>query len=227
MGRSIAVFAFSIFLFATGTARAYELIEVRSGGEIVVSHEGRRVTLELAAVWVPDPPVPGYAGDYQGTEAREYVENLLYSEPVFIREVEPRVPGSDRVKVRIRVGETGDYDLAVSLANEGFGLFVDASGVEDEYLEAVYRAERVARRASRGMHDGGYEAHRRSHDRGAVSFGLGVVGASPAARGYRAYAGGDGDGGSSARRPVRDVITGIRDWGSRMGLPVDNSSPGR
>lgn len=234
MSRRFGIIVLSAFLLGGGAVHAYELIEVVNGDEILVLHEGRRVVLELAGVWVPEVPRSGYAGDYRGVEAREYVEKILYSEPVFIREVEPPAPGDDRVKVRIRVGEAGDYDLAVSLAHEGLGLFMEASGVEDEYLEAIYRAERVARRAARGMHDGGYETHRRAHDRSVVSFGFGVVGASPAARGYRAYASGEGaDGGSSGRsesadRPrVRSAVQGIRDWGSQMGLPRDRSAWGR
>jgi hypothetical protein len=234
MPRSFGIIALSVFLFSSGAAHAYELIEVRSGNEIVVSHEGRRVTLVLAGVWVPDPPTAGYEGDYQGVEAREFVENLFYTEPIFIREVGPPERGErgETIRVRIRVGEDGDYDLAVSLAHEGLGLFMEAPGVEEEYLEAIYRAERGARRAIRGMHDGGYEDYRRSSDRSVVSFGVGVVGSQPGQRGYRAYGdsfgsdGGSASGGGSDKPPVRSVVRGIRDWGAQMGLPPDSSRPG-
>lgn len=236
MRRSIIVFAFSSFLLAAGDARAFELIEVLSGGEILVLHEGRRVTLELAGVWVPEAPRPGVQGEYRGAEARELVEDLFYSEPVYIREVEPLRPGADTVKVRIRVGESGDYDLAVSLAYEGLGLSLESTGVGEEYLRAVYQAERSARRAARGMHDGGYGDYRRSRDRSVVNYGVGTVGATPGRAGFRAYGdGGDpstsGNGEGASRggrdRPVRSAQAGIRDWGRRMGLPVDSSSAGR
>jgi endonuclease YncB( thermonuclease family) len=138
-----------------GTALAYELVEVRSGDVLLVRHEGETIALKLGGVWVPAPSGQGVEAQYRGDEARRFVEETLFTEAAFIEELEARSPGSPVVEVRIRVGEAGDRDLAVLLAEAGLALTERTSAADREHADAIYQAERAARRAERGMHDGG------------------------------------------------------------------------
>ncbi len=220
----------------TGTARAYELVNVLSGDTLLVTRDGEELHLELVGVWVPAPPIPGVEPEYGGSEALGLVREALFMLPVYIREVGPRTEeeGHVRVPVRVRLGDHGEYDLAVLLAHAGLGLVHRSSSADPEHLDAIYEAERTARREERGMHDGGYQEFRASEGGLLVDFGLSAI-APPDRRGRQPRRriliidGGDGSGGSGAGRQstLRDPVSAIRDWGSRMGLPRDHSRPGR
>lgn len=220
----------------TGTARAYELVKVLSGDTLLVTRDGEELRLELAGVWVPAPPTPGVEPEYGGSEALGLVREALFTLPAYIREVGPRTEDEDhvRVRVRVRLGDQGEYDLAVLLAHAGLGLINRSSSSDPDHLEAIYQAERTARLEERGMHDGGYQEFRAGEGGLQVDFGLGAI-APPDRRGRRPRRrvyiidGGDGSGGPGRgrRSTLRDPVSAIRDWGSRMGLPRDHSRPGR
>jgi len=235
MRKILPIVLFSVSFCWTGSARAYELVEVLSGDAILVKEDFAKVRLELAGVWVPTPPGRGIEAQYMGAEARKFVEEILLSTPAYIKEVEPPQPGASSRQVRIRVGEDGDLDLAVLLADAGLGLVVRTDPTDADHIEAIYQAERNARRGHRGMHDGGYrdfEAHVRQTE---LDLGVGVIAAqSPSGRrsGIRRYlANRRASINSSAKEEPRFGIheTGvdaIHDWGSRMGLPPERSTRG-
>jgi endonuclease YncB( thermonuclease family) len=217
-----------------GPALAYELLEVRSGDVLVVRHEGETIALKVGGVWVPAPSGQGVEAQYRGDEARRFVEETLFTEVAFIEELETRSPGSMVVEVRIRVGEAGDRDLAVLLAEAGLALTERTSAADREHADAIYQAERAARRAERGMHDGGLMEFVWSQEqqwdlgtqmvatsllrtRGAPQSLSMSVGASSSAR--------SSGGGRSGIH--QSAVHAIRDWGSRLGLPPDASRPGR
>ena len=83
-------------------------------------------------------------------------------------------PGAESIAVRIRLGEHADYDLAELLAKAGLGLVSRTAISDSNHLDAIYRGEREARRAHRGMHDGGYEAFNRRAGRVVLNFGIGT-----------------------------------------------------
>ena len=236
MRRILGVLVAGVCLAWGSAAYAYQLVEVLGGGTLLVKDdEGREIHLELSGVWVPAPPSPGTKGDYLGEEARRAVEDLLMSRPAFIKEVTPPEPGqTTTIEVRVRVGKHGEDDLAVLLAEAGYGLVNRSTTADPDHLEAIYRAERKARRSRRGMHDGGFESFAR-HSRGKVlDLGIGTLAAHSGPRrggglqryltqqvpGQQARAGG-------ANGIHNSGVEAIHDWGSRMGLPPDSSSRGR
>lgn len=234
MRKPLGLLGMLVCLAWPGAARAYVLVEVQAGGVILVEEDGQHIELELAGIWVPDPPGDGVKGHYRGAEARLYVDQLLHHQTAFIREVAPRRTSAGRVRaqVRIRLGEEGEYDLAVSLARMGLGLLDKTSATDPDYLEAIYRAERAARVAQQGMHDGGYQEFARSQRQSEINFGIGNLAVTPRSMEYglEAYLGDPSAPSQQAahERPrVRSVVEGIRDWGSSMGLPPDASRHGR
>lgn len=237
MRKICGIAVFVVCLVGSGTARAYELVRVLSGDALLVTENGRQLRLELADIWVPAPPGPGVRAEYMGEEARLFVEQALFTMPAFIKEVEPVAPGATSIAVRIRLGEHADIDLAELLARAGLGLVDRRSDADADHVEAVYRAEREARRALRGMHDGGYEAFSRRAGRVVTNFGIGTL-ASPDPRArsndlrlfldeQQASTSSSQSRGLQPSGIHRNAIEAIRDWGSRMGLPPDASNPGR
>lgn len=217
-------------------ARAYELIRVLSGDVLLVEQDGQQLRLELSGIWVPAPPGPGVRGDYRGEEARRSVEEVLLKFPAYIREAEPIRPGQTSIQVRIRLGEHGEHDLAVLLAKSGLGLMNRTADADPEHLEAVYQAERDARRHQRGMHDGGYQRFAHGVEGVVVDMGIGTLAAQRGVRrrgSLREYLDDDQGSRQSSSRTSgdngihRSGVEAIRDWGSRMGLPHDNSALGR
>ena len=234
MRKPLGLLGMLVCLAWPGAARAYVLVEVQSGGVILVEEDGQQLQLELAGIWVPEAPRAGAKGHYRGAEARRYVDQLLHTQPTFIREVAPRrtSAGTVKARVRIRLGAEGEYDLAVSLARAGLGLLDRASTTDPDYIDAIYRAERVARVAQQGMHDGGYQEFARSQRHREINFGIGNLAVNPRAMesGLQAYLGDPSNPHQQAadERPrVRTVVQGIRDWGASMGLPPDASRPGQ
>ncbi len=235
MRKTLPIVLFHLCLFCPGMAEAYELVEVLSGDTILVKQDAVKIRLELIGIWVPRPPGKGVAAQYRGAEARKFVQEILFATPAYIKEVEPRQPGARSRKVRIRVGEEGELDLAVLLADAGLGLAVRTDPSDPDHLEAIYQAERDARRGHRGMHDGGYRGFEAHVAQTELDLGIGVISAQgPSARGsgIRGYlADRRASIQSSPRGNTRSGIhqTGsqaIRDWGSRMGLPPDASRTG-
>lgn len=235
MRKALPIALFHLLLCSPGGAEAYELIEVLSGDTILVKEDYRQIRLELAGIWVPAPPRQGVKGHYRGAEARRFVEEILFTTPAYIKEVEPRRSDADTIKVRIRVGEEADLDLAVLLADAGLGLVIRTDSPDPSHVEAIYRAERAARREHRGMHDGGLQDFERKMSTTELDLGVGVLSARRSSgRGgsIRSYLARRRS--SIGDRPPREPFgihtsgsDAIRDWGSRMGLPPETPSYGR
>lgn len=235
MRKSLAIFLFHACLGWAGGAEAYELVEVLSGDTILVHENGRQVRLVLAGVWVPAPPGDGHTAQYRGREARRFVEEALLTLPAYIKEVEPPRPEADSIMVRIRIGESAEHDLAVLLADAGLGLVIRTDSPDPSHVEAIYRAERAARREHRGMHDGGLQDFERKMSTTELDLGVGVLSARRSSgRGgsIRSYLARRRS--SIGERPAREPFgihtsgsDAIRDWGSRMGLPPETPSYGR
>lgn len=234
MRNSILPFAVIVLgLCCVAPASAYELVEVRSGNIFVVRHEGETLILKVGGVWVPAPSGMGVEVQYRGDEARQFVKELFSAESAFIDELSPRVAGQPVVEVRIRIGEENGRDLAVLLAEAGLALVERGSAADREHAEAIYRAERTARRAEKGMHDGGLMqftwSQEKQWDLGTqmVSTSLLRTRGAPQSLEITTPQGGS-FGTSTTRRPIHaDAQSAIRDWGSRLGLPGDASVGGR
>lgn len=211
-----------------GRAQAYDLVRVVSGSEIQVTNAGKPMSLIISGITVPAPPTKTSPGEYRGVEAREFLISVLRAQPAFIKEIEPVRPEAKSVRVRIRVGAEGERELAVLMAEAGLALSDKPMHEDPEFLAAVRGAERDARVAHRGMHDGGYQAfmNNQGHE---IDFGVGTLsGDKPK---YRAYledlANNRGSASSSSRSSIHSSGTSaIHDWGSAMGLPPDSSAWG-
>jgi hypothetical protein len=213
----------------TAGARAYDLVKVVSGSEILVNQDGHQLSLIVSGISVPAPPSAGSMGEYRGTEARDFLIEVLKAQDAYIKELQPLRPDSKTVRVRIRIGAEGERDLAVLMAEAGLGVVDKVPHEDPEFLAAVRDGERAARVAHRGMHDGGYQAFMSGNGK-MIDFGVGTLsGDKPT---YRSYldnlAKGGGSSSSSTRRA--DIhssgTSAIHDWGSKMGLPPDSSASG-
>jgi len=219
-------------LGCTAAARAYDLVRVVSGSEILVNQDGRQVSLIVSGISVPAPPSAGSMGEYRGTEARNFLSQVLKAQDAYIKELQPLRPDSKTVRVRIRVGAEGERDLAVLMAEAGLGVVDKAPHEDPEFLAAVRDGERAARVAHRGMHDGGYQAFMSGNGK-MIDFGVGTLsGDKPT---YEAYLedlarGGSRSRSSSSSTRQADIhssgTSAIHDWGSKMGLPPDSSASG-
>jgi len=235
MRKILPIVLFSFCLCWTGSARAYELVEVLSGDTILVQENFAQIRLDLAGVWVPAPPGRGIEAQYMGAEARKFVEEILFNTPTYIKEVGPPRPDGSVHKVRIRVGEDGDLDLAVLLADAGLGLAVRTDPSDPDHIEAIYQAERDARRGQRGMHDGGYRDFEAHVNQTEMDLGVGVLAAQGPSRGRGGIQRYLASRRASIRSSAKETGFGIhetgsdaiRDWGSRMGLPPERRSYGR
>jgi hypothetical protein len=222
---------FAAFGWATG-ARAYDLVRVVSGSEILVNQDGRQLSLIVSGISVPAPPSAGSIGEYRGSEARDFLVQVLKAQDAYIKELQPLRPDSKTLRVRIRVGAEGERDLAVLMAEAGLGVVDKVPHEDPEFLAAVRDGERAARVARRGMHDGGYQAFMSGNGR-MVDFGVGTLsGDKPTYAAYLANLalsrGSSSSSSSSTRRA--DIhssgTSAIHDWGSKMGLPPDSSAIG-
>lgn len=205
---------------------------VKEAGRVAVRSDGELVDYRLAGVWTPTPPgITGQDEHYMGAAAREFVDSILAAAPPAIRIVGTPV-GSG---LRVEVGRERE-DLAVLLARLGLAMCDRASASDRDHAEAVCDGERHARRERLGMHDGGFQefVNRKSS---VVDLGL-LLWWEGERRGpqqdYRFDGGSSGSRRSgraseswSARAPMRDAISAIRDYGASMGLPRDSSSAGR
>ncbi|HET9765400.1 MAG TPA: hypothetical protein VFS60_01060 [Thermoanaerobaculia bacterium] len=219
----------SVGLSWTAGARAYDLVKVLSGSEILVNQDGRQLSLIVSGIAVPAPPSAGSMGEYRGTEARDFLVEVLRAQDAYIKELQPLRPDSKTVRVRIRIGAEGERDLAVLMAEAGLGVVDKVPHEDPEFLAAVRDGERAARVAHRGMHDGGYQAFMSGNGK-MIDFGVGTLsGDKPT---YRAYLDNLAKGGSSSSSSTRraDIhssgTAAIHDWGSKMGLPPDSSASG-
>jgi antitoxin (DNA-binding transcriptional repressor) of toxin-antitoxin stability system len=217
-----------------GSARAYDLVRVVSGNEIQVTNAGRPMSLIVSGITVPAPPTANSAGEYRGAEARQFLIAVFKAQTAFIKEIEPVRPDAKTVRVRIRVGEEGERDLAVLMAEAGLALTDKTAPHEDpEFIAAVRDGERQARVAHRGMHDGGYTAfmNGQGHE---VDLGVGTLSGEPPPEGYLAYLydlANMRNAQATAKYTKRTDIhssgtNAIRDWGSAMGLPPDSADWG-
>jgi hypothetical protein len=217
----------------TAGARAYDLVKVVSGSEILVNQDGRQVSLIVSGISVPAPPSAGSMGEYRGTEARDFLVQVLEAQDAYIKELQPLRPDTKTLRVRIRVGAEGERDLAVLMAEAGLGVVDKAPHEDPEFLAAVRDGERAARVAHRGMHDGGYQAFMSGKGK-MIDFGVGTLsGDKPAYASYLEELARSGSSraranASASRRA--DIHTSgssaIHDWGSKMGLPPDSSASG-
>jgi endonuclease YncB( thermonuclease family) len=212
-----------------GTAGAAELVEVLSGDVLVAQSAGERFILKLAGIWVPSPAGGATEPQYRGEEARRYVLDALAEQASIVTDARSSGPQGPLL-VRVLVGGEGGEDLAVLLAEAGFGM-CDRTGAADRAQgDAICSAERRARRERRGIHDGGFqqfEATKNWH------IDVGVLEVNPLLLNSRlAYydgpVGGDVDAGRPPRADTihRTPVEAIRDWGRSMGLPRDASRPG-
>ena len=215
-------------------AEAYDLIEVRSGDVILVRHEGEILALKVAGVWVPPPSGVGVPVEYMGDEARQFVQELVFSEAVYVEELTPRNPQTHVVVARIRVGEEGERDLSVILAESGLALTERSSAADEEQAQAIYQAEKAARKAQRGMHDGGLMDFRWSQkqewDLGTQMVATSLLRTRGGEMSYSTLPPASSQPKSSdtsGRTLHGSAINAIRDWGSRMGLPRDSSHWGQ
>lgn len=211
-------------------ARAYDLIEVRSGDVLVVRQEGEILVLKLGGVWVPAPSGAGVEVNYRGDEARQFVRELLYTEAAFVQVLEPRDSSTHVVEVRIRVGEDEDRDLAVLLAEAGLALTERTTAEDGDHADAIYQGERAARRARRGMHDGGLMQftynQRQQWDLGTQMVATSLL----RTRGSNIVW--STSPGLSPQTPSSNTrgrgihptaIDAIHDWGARLGLPQERT----
>ncbi len=214
-------------------ARAYDLVKVVSGSEILVNQDGRQVSLIVSGISVPAPPTAGSMGEYRGTEARDFLVQVLKAQDAYIKELQPLRPDTKTLRVRIRVGAEGERDLAVLMAEAGLGVVDKAPNEDPEFLAAVRDGERAARVAHRGMHDGGYQAFVTGKGK-MIDFGVGTLsGDKPT---YASYLEDLARGGGARERSRtsstrhadihRSGTAAINDWGSKMGLPPDSSASG-
>jgi len=219
-----------------GSARAYDLVRVVSGNEIAVTNGGRPMSLIVSGITVPAPPSANSAGEYRGAEARQFLIAVFKAQTAFIKEIEPVRPDAKTVRVRIRVGQEGERDLAVLMAEAGLALTDKTAPHEDpEFLAAVRDSERQARIAHRGMHDGGYTAfmNGQGHE---IDMGVGTLSGDLPRKTYLAWLEDLAHGrvqstSSSSSTTQRANIhssgeSAIHDYGGRMGLPPDASSWG-
>jgi endonuclease YncB( thermonuclease family) len=217
-----------------GPAPVGELLELRVvRGDLLVGRlGGEPVGLRLAGVWVPAPPAPGQEHHYRGAAARRFVEQTLLSQPVAIVPLaEPEL--QREVPVRVWVGGRGGRELAVLLAEAGLALLDRSSAVDDAQAQAVRAAERRARRAQVGMHDGGYQEFARTQ---AKHKDLGLLVWYGRRGGEEDEATPEGDEGAEVPRvgwwvqprsaEHRTPIEAIRDHGAGLGLPPDGSRSG-
>ena len=219
-----------------GSARAYDLVRVVSGNEILVNNAGRPMSLIVSGITVPAPPTSTSPGEYRGAESRAFLITVFKAQPAFIKEIEPVRPDSKTVRVHIRVGAEGERDLAVLMAEAGLALTDKTAPHEDpEFLAAVRDSERQARVAHRGMHDGGYQAfmNNQGHE---IDFGVGTLSGDSPRKAYLAYLHDLANGlieeststsSSTQRANIHSSgVNAIHDWGSAMGLPADSSDWG-
>ena len=121
----------------------------------------------LGGVWTPSIETSRKAGDYRGEDARQTVEQVLGTHRVRVVE---RWEGSEGIQVQLLVASSGkmagaksldgtlgpEDDLAVLLAYNGLAMCDRTSAVDREQADAICAAERSARQARRGIHDGGF-----------------------------------------------------------------------
>lgn len=176
MRKSLCLLGALVCFGWAGPAEAYQFVAVESGGVILVTAEdGRELRLELAGVWVPTPPGGEADAEYRGAEALSFVRTALGSLPARVRELEPPDPETGTVPVQIRLGEEGQYDLAILLADAGLALMERGSSAEAEHLKAIRKAERNARVEQRGMHDGGLRNFQSDRAERTVDLGTDVI----------------------------------------------------
>lgn len=139
---------------------------------VVVSAEELRVTTgstteswTLGGVWTPQPTTGRASGNYLGEEARDVVEEILLTREVTVAERWAE-RGLTMVRLAVRPRENPEatdadlevVDLAELLARGGLAMCDRPSAASREHGDRVCEAEREARRAQLGIHDGGFES---------------------------------------------------------------------
>lgn len=215
-------------------AGAAEFLHVVRGDLLLGNLEGERIAFQVSGVWVPSPPGLREQPEYRGAEARQFVAEILASQPVFLYALRPPEPGKV-VRVRVLVGEEAGQDLAVLLAAAGLAMGDPLSAADREQAAAIRSAEREARRKYLGIHDGGFQTFERSRSQ-RVDLGVTVLyksmlgrrlGASHPAHGVAAVGGKSWWLEPSTADFSRTPVQAIRDWGASLGLPRDDSALGR
>lgn len=134
-----------------------EALRAIRGDLLVGNLNGESVAFELAGVWAPTPPGLRDAPEYRGLDALGFTTAALTHSRIVVRAVGTRKAG-EPIPVRVLVGENPQQDLSVMLVDAGLALAAPSAGVDEELVKAVRLAEGEARRAQRGLHDGGLQA---------------------------------------------------------------------
>lgn len=207
-----------------------EVVAVIQGDLLLARVGNRQLLLEVAGVWVPAAKGVSNLEQYHGEDARNLTIRTLASGPVRIDYLASR--SSDGLpQIRVRVGAEPARDLSVALAEAGFALADGPVPGQPELSAAITAAERRARRARAGLHDGGFRAFEANRptltDLGLRNYVL----ASQRADRELAATGGGVESASwdqpSEYRLHANPVSAIRDWGSSMGLPPDGSASGQ
>ena len=211
--------------------RDLENLVVVRGDLLVADFRGESTTFKIAGIWAPSPPASATTAHYGGEEARDLVDAALKRRDARIELLErDRQHGS--VPIRVFVGLAERQDLAVLLAEAGLALEDPASAADFEHASRIRQAERRARRGYRGIHDGGFLPHARAaarlKDLGVELRLRSLISVSRSAYGSR-HAAAEGTAFWTKPRTWahRTPIGSIRDYGASLGLPPDDSSPGR
>lgn len=165
-----------------GEPLAFESLTVERGDLLHGRLDGAEVALAIAGVWTPRPDRGDGGPHYRGEEARRLTARLL-STHAFELQLGELPAGGRRLPVRVLVGPARAAvresprraapgasrdrrrDLAVLLAAAGLAVADPASALDERQAEAIRAAERTARRARRGVHDGGWQRFSRAAGR--------------------------------------------------------------
>jgi endonuclease YncB( thermonuclease family) len=214
---------------APAAATGAEIVSVIQGDLLLARIGDKKLLLEVAGIWVPAPGGLAKVAQYRGDEARELAVATLASGTVRVDFLPARSPDG-LLQIRVRIGGDSPRDLAVVLAEAGLAMSDGQVMGAPELGAGITAAERQARRARRGLHDGGFQSHEMARA-SLVDLGLKnyLLASERAARDLA----GSGAAPETATwaQPSEyglhsNPASAIRDWGSSMGLPPDSSRAG-
>jgi len=143
---------------APAAATGAEIVSVIQGDLLLAQIGDRKLLLEVAGVWVPAPGGLAKVAQYRGDEARQLAVDTLASGEVKV-DFLPARSSEGLHQIRVRIGSESPRDLAVVLAEAGLAMSDGQVQGAPDLGAAITAAERQARRARRGLHDGGFQAH--------------------------------------------------------------------
>lgn len=215
---------------APAAATGAEIVSVIQGDLLLAQIGDRKLLLEVAGVWVPAPGGLAKVAQYRGDEARQLAVDTLASGEVKV-DFLPARSSEGLHQIRVRIGSESPRDLAVVLAEAGLAMSDGQVQGAPDLGAAITAAERQARRARRGLHDGGFQAHEMARS-SLVDLGLKhYVLASQRASKHLTESGFAPETATWAQPSDYGLhsnpVNAIRDWGSSMGLPRDSSAIGQ